>query len=65
MLTVRDPQSFQEAVEGVDKEEWVAAMTSEMESLIDHDVFELVPLPKGKKGHQFSMESTEETENHR
>lgn len=49
MMAVTDPKSFKEAVAGIDKEAWIEAMSSEMQSLIDHDVFELVPLPKGKK----------------
>lgn len=48
-LTQQDPQSYKEAMSSESKHEWVKAMVKEMESLIDKDVFELVPLPKGKR----------------
>lgn len=49
MVKTADPQSFREAIQSTDREEWVKAMSLEMESLIDKQVFDLCPLPKGKK----------------
>lgn len=49
MLAVKDPQTFQEAVSVSDRAEWITAMEAEINSLIDKDAFDLVPLPKGKK----------------
>lgn len=49
MVATSDPQSFKEAVASADQAERIKAMTLEMESLIDKKVFELVPLPKGKR----------------
>lgn len=49
MMKSSDPQSFREAVATTDCEEWIKAMSLEMESLVDKKVFELCPLPKGKK----------------
>lgn len=49
MVAKSDPQTYKEAVNGPDREKWLAAMRSEMDSLVEKDVFELVPLPKGKK----------------
>lgn len=49
MLASGDPQSFREATKSADRDEWVNAMALEMESLIDKKVFELCPLPKGKR----------------
>ena len=49
MVATSDPQSFKEAVRGQDKDAWMKAMNSEMESLIQNRVFDLVPLPSGKK----------------
>lgn len=49
MLASRDPDSFKEAVASLNKEEWMKAMQTEINSLIEKRVFDLVPLPKGKK----------------
>lgn len=49
MVATRDPQSFKEAISSADQSEWVKAMTLEMGSLINKKVFDLVPLPKGKR----------------
>lgn len=49
MLSKADPQSFKYEVACLDCDEWIKAMSLEMESLIDKHVFNLVPLPKGKK----------------
>lgn len=49
MSATNDPQSFQEATESKYCEKWVKAMTAEMESLVSKDVFDLFPLPEGKK----------------
>lgn len=48
-LFTQDPQSYKEAVSNVDRVKWLEAMNKEMQSLRDKDVFELVPLPKGKR----------------
>lgn len=44
-----EPECFEEAVECVDKLEWLHAMEDEIKSLHDNHTFELVPLPKGKR----------------
>lgn len=49
MMAVTDPVTFKQATGGRDKEEWLAAMNAEMESLLLNKVFDLVPLPPGKK----------------
>lgn len=49
MILLSDPQSFREATASTDRDEWVKAMSLEMESLVDKKVFELCPLPKGKR----------------
>lgn len=49
MVATSDPDSFKQAVASSDREEWIKAMTIEMESLVDKNVFELCPLPKGRK----------------
>ena len=45
----QNPQSVQEALQGEHKEEWQQAMNSEMASLRENGVYELVDRPKGKK----------------
>lgn len=47
--SVSDPSSFRDAMAGPDCASWMAAMKKEMLSLLEKDVYELVPLPKGKK----------------
>lgn len=49
MMAVTDPVTFKQATGGRDKEGWLAAMNAEMESLLLNKVFDLVPLPPGKK----------------
>lgn len=44
-----DPSSFKEAMSRSDCDAWMEAMVKEMASLIEKDVYELVPLPKGKR----------------
>ena len=43
------PPSYSRAVTDKDADQWQLAMESEMSSMKDNDVFEVVPLPKGKK----------------
>ena len=45
----QSPQSAQEALQGEHKERWQQAMDSEMASLRENGVYELVDRPKGKK----------------
>ena len=45
----QSPQSVQEALQGPHKEKWQQAMSSEMESLRENGVYELVDRPVGKK----------------
>ena len=49
MLMDKGPRTYNEALESSDSEEWLVAMESEMKSLAKNDVWELVPLPKGRK----------------
>lgn len=49
MSTLTDPQSYKEAVSSPDRIEWMKATRSEIDSLTQHRVFDLVPLPKGKR----------------
>lgn len=49
MVATSDPQSFRGAIASADREEWIKAMALEMESLVNKNVFELVPLPKGMR----------------
>ncbi|KAG6430858.1 hypothetical protein SASPL_108931 [Salvia splendens] len=41
-----EPKYFEEAMEGVGKQNWFLAMKDEMESFHDNDTFDLMPLPK-------------------
>ena len=43
------PRSFREAVTSPDKNLWKAAMQSEIDSLSKNEVWDLVPLPEGRK----------------
>lgn len=45
----QSPASFQEAITGPNKEKWKAAMETEMMSLKENDVWDLVKLPAGQK----------------
>lgn len=49
MVTAQDPESFKEAVRSHNRDDWLAAMKSEINLLISKRVFDLVPLPKGKR----------------
>lgn len=42
-------ERFEEAMEDVNKNQWVDAMEDELKSLHDNYTFELVTLPKGKR----------------
>lgn len=44
-----EPQSFREAMEGPEGEQWQAAYREERQAMDDHDVYELCVLPEGKK----------------
>ena len=44
-----DPLTFKNAMEDLDKEEWLKAMNLEMESMYSNSVWELVDLPDGVK----------------
>ena len=43
------PASYSKALNDKDSDQWQQAMESEMNSMKDNDVYEVVPLPKGKK----------------
>ena len=43
------PTTFKEAASSSDKLKWKNAMDAEMKSLEDNEVWELVPLPAGRK----------------
>ncbi len=45
----QDPSSFEEATTCSNKSEWIKAMECEIQSLNCHNVWDLVPLPEGKK----------------
>ena len=44
-----DPRTYREAITGPDKEHWDKAMAEEFQSLNDHDVWEVVKRPKGRR----------------
>ena len=44
-----EPRSVEEALGSPEKEKWKGAMDSEMKSLKDNDMWELVKLPEGRK----------------
>ncbi|KAA0066544.1 gag/pol protein [Cucumis melo var. makuwa] len=46
---VEDPLSYKQAMNDVDKDQWVKAMDLEMESMYFNSVWELVDLPEGAK----------------
>ncbi|KAA0043002.1 gag/pol protein [Cucumis melo var. makuwa] len=46
---VEDPLSYKQAMNDVDKDQWVKAMDLEMESMYFNSVWELVDLPEGVK----------------
>ena len=45
----RDPSDFQEAVSGPDADLWIDSMNRELDNLKRLNVYDLVPLPKGRK----------------
>ena len=45
----RDPIDFQEAVSGPDADLWIDSMNRELDNLKRLNVYDLVPLPKGRK----------------
>lgn len=47
--SLKDPETLQEALAAPDKEEWKAAMQSELDSLKASETWELVPRPKGRQ----------------
>ena len=44
-----EPECYQEAVEGEHKDEWLAAMRDEMDSLHENHTYDLVSLPRERK----------------
>lgn len=46
---VRTPSSYKEAVASVESDKWNEAMVEEMNGIKDHEIYQLVPLPPGKK----------------
>ena len=44
-----DPVNFQQAMKDTNSEKWIEAMNEEYKSMQDNKVWELVPLPEGKK----------------
>ena len=44
-----EPTTFREAIVSPSKTSWIQAMETEMKSLYDNDVWELVELPEGNK----------------
>ena len=49
MLMDKGPRTYNEAMKSSDSDKWLEAMESEMKSLAKNNVWELVPLPKGRK----------------
>lgn len=49
IVVTANPVTFKEAVGGHDRESCLEAMSSEIKSLLQNKVFDLVPLPPGKK----------------
>ena len=47
--TTSEPKTIEEATSSPEKSKWMEAMESEMQSLKENDVWELVELPKGRK----------------
>ena len=45
----KDPKSYQEAMKNENSEKWNQAMKTEMKSLDKNEVWDLVPLPEGRK----------------
>ena len=49
LTQTQEPTSFKEAISSLDQSKWKKAMKTEMSSLKDNDVWELVELPLGRK----------------
>ena len=49
LTTGEDPESYEEAISSVDRDEWQAAMQAEMEAITSVGTFELVPPPRDRK----------------
>ncbi|KAM1502254.1 hypothetical protein ACFXTO_027626 [Malus domestica] len=48
-INIGEPATYKEAISGLQQEEWVKAMKSELESMKKNKVWELAVLPKGAK----------------
>lgn len=44
-----EPQNYKEALRFEDKEQWIAAMDREIQSLRENQTWDLVELPSGRK----------------
>jgi len=44
-----EPQNFSEAMESIEKGEWIKAMEEEISSLHENHTYDLVELPTGRK----------------
>ena len=44
-----EPQNFSEAMESIEKGEWIKVMEEKMNSLHENHTYDLVELPKGRK----------------
>ena len=44
-----DPINFRQAIESSNSKKWIDAMNEDIKSMKDNDVWDLVPLPKGRK----------------
>ena len=49
LLDNNEPMTFQEAMMSPDSDKWLEAMKSEMQSMYDNQVWNLVDLPNGVK----------------
>ena len=49
IATGQDPNSYEEAIESVNRDKWQAAMQAEMDSIVSVGMFELVPPPRDRK----------------
>ena len=52
VMDTEDPLTFHEAMNRDDSQSWYEAMKSEMQSMYDNQVWDLVDLPQGKKAIQ-------------
>ena len=48
-IDVLEPNSYKEAISSPETDQWVGAMSEEIESLHKNQTWKLVPLPKGRK----------------